>query len=350
MPGSRRLILDLLGSDKAPEPEIEAVRLFLSLEDELFQNSKLIVTGNSRTLSSLPDSERIEKVAAEKGVPMNVSPSFALRNYEDSSMASGIRLLSEKRGDVFITAGNTGAALAFSIKYLKRLKEIKRPGILVILPDKLNNRILIDAGANADCRPEHLLGFSFLGMSVAEKMLKKKDPLVGLLNIGEEDEKGDKLRKESFKVLEKLGKNFYGNIEPHQIFSSPVDVIVTDGFTGNILLKTLEGSFEFITNLLKKTLKTGNLMEKAGAALIKNRLSEAFADFKYQKYGAALLAGLSAPVLIAHGRSDAEAMLSALKYGALLASSDPFSQFKEVKEQTLEEEPEKKSSPKETLF
>jgi glycerol-3-phosphate acyltransferase PlsX len=310
----------------------------------------ILAVGDSSSLSKLPESNRLIKITSAKGVPMNVSPSFALRNYGDSSMGAGIRLLSEKRGDVFVSAGNTGAVLAFSLKHLKTLDDIRRPGILVILPDKLNNRILIDAGANAECRPEHLLGFAKLGLSVAEKLLNKKDPSVGLLNLGTEENKGDQLRKHTYTELEKLGKKFYGNVEPHDIFSSPVDVIVTDGFTGNIVLKTLEGSFEFISNHLKRALKGGSLLEKFGALLIKPRISSAFSDFKYQQYGAALLAGLSAPVLIAHGRSDSQALLNAIKYASRIARANPFSSYSVKDEDSFEEEKRRDAGKKGTLF
>lgn len=314
-----RIILDLLGSDEAPRPEAEGVSLFLSIEEEPFSSAEIIVFGNESSLSLLPDSPRIEKHLVNKGVPMDAEPAFALRNLKDSSMAKGIEHLSQSKGDVFISAGNTGAALAFSLKYLKTAPGIDRPGILIVLPPQLGNKIIIDCGANADAKPDYLLGFARIGMKVASTLFNIEEPSVGLLNIGEEKSKGDRLRKDAYQLLNNLGKNFYGNVEPHQIFTKSVEVIVTDGFTGNILLKTLEGSFEFFSRYLKKTLKSGGFWQNIAALVLKPLIVKAFSEFQYQTYGAALLAGLTKPVLIAHGRSDAKAILNALKYGVMIS-------------------------------
>lgn len=308
------IIIDLLGSDNSPQTEAKAISLFLGSKEPEFQSTKLIAVGNPSSLKLLPEDERIEKVFASKGVPMNVQPAFALRNLKDSTMAMGIELLSKGRGDVFLSAGNTGAVVAFSLKYLKKLEGIDRPGIMIVLPEPLSHKIIIDCGANSDCKPDFFVGFAKLGIAAAKTLFGKEYPSVGLLNLGEEKEKGDKLRKEAYEKLETLGKYFYGNLEPHNLFHSSVDVVVTDGFTGNILLKTLEGSFDFLTRYLKRTLSSGNFVQSLAALLIKPILKNAFKEFEYQTYGAALLAGLSHPVLIAHGRSDEKAILNALKY------------------------------------
>ncbi len=349
MPEAPEIILDLLGSDSAPAPELGAIRIFLSSENFLSSDIRLAVVGDISALSQVPEHPRIRKIDAAKGIPMNVSPSFALRHYTDSTVSIGLSTLAQSTKSVFLSAGNTGAILAFSIKHLSRLEEIPRPGIAVILPDKLNNRILIDCGANADCKPEFLYGFALLGVSLAKHLLKKGEPLVGLLNIGEEATKGDKLRKESFESLEKLGKQFYGNVEPHDLFYSPVDVIVMDGFTGNIVLKTLEGAFDFIAKFLGKTLKSGTFSEKLGAFLIKKKVRDAFSEFKYQEYGAALLAGLSHPVLIAHGRSDETALFNALKYATNILNAGLFSEFETIKKE-LPSEVKKDKKAKDSLF
>ncbi|MCX7832392.1 MAG: phosphate acyltransferase PlsX [Actinobacteria bacterium] len=308
------IIIDLLGSDNSPKTEAEAIKLFLKSTEPELLNVKLIAVGNESSLNLLPEDERIEKVYASKGVPMNVQPAFALRNLKDSTMAIGIDLLSQGRGDVFLSAGNTGAVLAFSLKYLKRLEGIDRPGIMIVLPKPLGHKIIIDCGANSDCKPDFFVGFAKLGMAAAKSLFGKENPSVGLLNLGEEKEKGDKLRKEAYEKLETLGESFYGNLEPHDLFHSSVDVVVTDGFTGNILLKTLEGSFDFLMRYLKRTLSSGNILQSLAVLVLKPVLKNAFKEFEYQTYGAALLAGLSHPVLIAHGRSDKNAILNALKY------------------------------------
>lgn len=309
-----RIVLDLLGSDSAPEPETGGLRLFLQDKNLNPESFTVIAVGNDQALEKLDGLNSIEKVRAAKGIPMDVQPSFALRNFQDSTVSVGLKLLSEGKGDVFISAGNTGAVLAFALKYLKRLEGLPRPGILVVLPEPLGNKILIDCGANADCRPEHLSGFAKIGMAAAKALFQKNEPLVALLNIGEENSKGDRLRKEAYKELEALGKNFYGNVEPHAIFNLSIDVIVTDGFTGNIVLKTLEGSFEFLTKHIKRTLSKGTFLQLIAAYTLKPSLKKSFEQFEYSAYGAALLAGLKKPVLIAHGRSNELAIYNALKY------------------------------------
>lgn len=345
---SPRVIFDLLGSDKAPQPEVDAVKEFLEIKEEPFSNAAIIAVGDGSSLSLLNENGRLEKVFAPKGVPMDVQPAFALRSLKDSTMAKGLSILSEGRGDVFLSAGNTGAVLAFSLKYLKRLDGIERPGIFVALPEPLGNKIIIDAGANADCKPEHLLGFAKIGISAAKCLFKKEAPSVGLLNIGEERSKGDKLRKESFDALLELGKSFYGNVEPHEIFSSTVDVIVMDGFTGNVILKTLEGSFEFFSRYLKRTLQKGNIVQSIAAFSLKPLIKKSFEKFKYQTYGAAILAGLSHPVLIAHGRSDSKALLNALKFAvkATEVQQEILNQLTAVKPEQKNE----KTEERHTLF
>lgn len=343
-----RVVFDLLGSDSAPQPEVEAVELFLSLQEEPYSKASIVAFGNKTALEMLPENERLKKVEALKGVPMDVSPAFALRNLRDSTMSKGIESLSRGNGDVFLSAGNTGAVLAFSLYYLKKIEGIERPGILVVLPEPLGRKIIIDVGANSDCKPEHLLGFAKIGLAAARSILNKSEATVGLLNIGEEKSKGDRLRKESYELLEKLGKSFYGNIEPHDIFSTNVDVVVTDGFTGNILLKSLEGAFEFLGRHLKKTLQRGNLVQTVSALILKPLIKNSFDEFQYQTYGAALLAGLSHPVLIAHGRSDGKALFNALKYAV-----QAFKMQKEILKEfgsAAELETEKKLREKKTLF
>lgn len=348
MESSPRVVIDLLGTDKAPQPEVEAVKEFLKIEEEPYSGTGIVAVGDSASLSLLPENARLEKVFAPKGVPMDVQPAFALRNLKDSTMAKGLSMLSEGRGQVFLSAGNTGAVLAFSLKHLKRLDGVERPGIIIALPEPLGNKIIIDAGANADCKPEHLLGFAKLGISASKCLFDKPAPSVGLLNIGEEKSKGDRLRKESYEVLLELGKSFYGNVEPHQIFSSSVDVIVTDGFTGNVILKTLEGSFEFFSRYLKRTLQKGNPIQSIAAITLKPLIKKSFEKFRYQTYGAAMLAGLSHPVLIAHGRSDSTAMLSALKFAVKSIEVQ-----KEIMKQFSLANPERKDSradERHTLF
>lgn len=343
-----RVGLDLLGSDNAPEPEIGGIINFI--QSEQATGCQIHCYGPQPILSKLPEDSRIIKKVSEKGIPMDLSPSLALRTYSGSTIDRGIQDLRNNNIDVFLSAGNTGAILAFSIRNLKRLNGIKRPGIAVILPESLRNIVMIDMGANADCQPQHLLGFARLGMALSKNLLGKSDPLVGLLNIGSEASKGDQLRKESYQLLEnELGASFFGNIEAHEIFSSPVNVVVTDGFTGNVVLKLLEGTFGFIKKHLKMSFSRANTFQKAALALTKGLISDAFSDFAYQKYGGALLLGLEKPVIISHGRSDSEAIYNALVYAAEVARSEITAGF-QVEPPPSNNSAEKDEGGRSTLF
>jgi glycerol-3-phosphate acyltransferase PlsX len=349
MAAATRIVLDLLGSDHAPKPEVGGLKLFFEKNKTSIKDVSILAVGNSTSLSLLPEVPQLKKFTATKGIPMDVQPSFALRHYQDSTVSIGLKLLQEGEGDVFVSAGNTGAILAFAVKYLKRLQGLSRPGIMVVLPEPLGNKILIDCGANADCRPEHLLGFAQIGIAASRALFQKQEPVVALLNIGEEKSKGDQLRREAYQELETLGKNFYGNVEPQAIFNLSVDVIVTDGFTGNILLKTLEGSFEFFGRYLKKTLTKGNPLESLAAFILKPLLKRSFQQFEYSTYGGALLAGLSKPVLIAHGRSNDVAIYNALNYAQkIITVHETLLKSLNIEEEATEKETSKPE--RKTLF
>lgn len=343
-----RIGLDLLGSDSAPEPELNGVHRFVQSPPP----GSVIVHcyGPEVVLEKLPKNDTIVHEPSGKGIPMNISPSLALRTCSDSTVDRGIKDLRSGKIDAFVSAGNTGAILAFSIRNLKRLKGIKRPGIAVVLPDPLKNLVMIDMGANADCQPQHLLGFARLGMALSRGLLGKEEPLVGLLNIGSEESKGDRLRKDTYRLLEdELGPLFLGNVEAHELFSTPVNVLVTDGFTGNVVLKLLEGTFSFIKRHLKMGLSRANPVQKIALGLTRSLISQAFSDFAYQKYGGALLLGLEKPVIISHGRSDAEAVSNALIYATEVARSNIVSLF-ELEPAETETSATKEPDSRDTLF
>ncbi len=310
--------LDLLGSDTHPESEISALEIVLRLDKKI----KIAVICPESFSPLLPESERISFISANSGVPMDTPPSLALRNYKGSTLDEGTKALSKGLISAFVTAGNTGAALAFAVINIKRIKGISRPGIAVVIPARSGPRVLIDAGANADVRPEHLVGFAKIGISFAKYVLGIEHPRVALLNIGEEEGKGDTLRKESYKRLKVLKNSFGGNIEAKDLLESPYEVIVTDGFTGNICLKLLEGSVDFFMRTLKEALTEGNLLNKTGAFLVKNSIKNKFNNLRYEKYGGACLLGLLRPVIIAHGRSNAEALANAILYAKEVAEAN----------------------------
>lgn len=336
--------LDILGSDIHPESEIGAIEIVLRLDEKI----KIAAVCPEKTFALLPQSERISFINARSGVPMNTPPSLALRNFKGSTLDEGTKALGQMRISAFVTAGNTGAALAFAMVNIKRIRGIPRPAIAVVIPAKSGPRVLIDAGANADVRPEHLVGFAKLGISFAKDVLGVKKPKVALLNIGEEEGKGDTLRKESYKRLKILKDNFAGNIESKDLLESPHEVIVTDGFTGNICLKLLEGSVDFFARTLKDALTEGSFLTKTGAFLVKNAIKIKFEKLRYEKYGGACLLGLSRPVVIAHGRSNAEALANAILYAREVAMADIGKHISNKGEEETEIFSEKVE--KETLF
>lgn len=312
--------IDLMGSDRNPEPEISAIETVLSQDEDI----RIASVGPKSLITHLLTNPRFVFIESSAGVPMDTPPAFALRNYSNSTLDVGTKALKEGMVDAFVTAGNTGAALAFSLKNLKRIKGIPRPGIAVVLPTEKKPKVLIDAGANADCRPEHLVGFAKLGLLYAENVLELRNPRFSLLNIGEEENKGDSLRKETYKLMMSLKDKFAGNIEPEDLLNpeNEVEVIVTDGFTGNVTLKLLEGAADNIMRIVRRALSREDVLIKLGAYLVKGSLSKEFDVLRYEKYGGACLLGLEKPVVISHGRSSAEALVNAILTAKKVVEAD----------------------------
>jgi len=253
---------------------------------------------------------------APETVGMNESPSAALRKKKHSSIRVGLELVKRGEADAFISAGNTGAVMATAMVTLGSLPGVERPAIALIVPTLRGQSILLDAGANADCKPRHLLQFAIMGDIYARQVMGKKSPTVGLLSIGEEESKGNELTREAFKELEEeRSLNFTGNVEGRDVFSGAADIIVCDGFTGNIALKISESAAEFFTVLLKEELEKG-LVGKLGALLTRG----AFRRFKkrvdYTEYGGAPLLGVGGMCIISHGRSTAKAIKNAIRVAA----------------------------------
>jgi len=253
---------------------------------------------------------------APETVGMNESPSAALRKKKHSSIRVGLELVKRGEADAFISAGNTGAVMATAMVTLGSLPGVERPAIALIVPTLRGQSILLDAGANADCKPRHLLQFAIMGDIYARQVMGKKSPTVGLLSIGEEESKGNELTREAFKELEEeRSLNFTGNVEGREVFSGAADIIVCDGFTGNIALKISESAAEFFTVLLKEELEKG-LVGKLGALLTRG----AFRRFKkrvdYTEYGGAPLLGVGGICIISHGRSTAKAIKNAIRVAA----------------------------------
>lgn len=311
-----RVALDAMGGDRGPVVNIEGA---VAAAREL--GLSVLLVGNEEELSrSLrrhsTNGLGITICHAPETVGMNESPSAALRKKKHSSIRVGLELVKRGEADAFISAGNTGAVMATAMVTLGSLPGVERPAIALIVPTLRGQAILLDAGANADCKPRHLLQFAIMGDIYARQVMGKTSPTVGLLSIGEEESKGNELTREAFKELEEeRSLNFIGNVEGREVFSGAADIIVCDGFTGNIALKISESAAEFFTVLLKEELEKG-LVGKLGALLTRG----AFRRFKkrvdYTEYGGAPLLGVGGMCIISHGRSTAKAIKNAIRVAA----------------------------------
>jgi glycerol-3-phosphate acyltransferase PlsX len=327
------IAVDAFGGDYSPHEVIKG-----ALEAVEQYGIKIALVGQKNVLNMLlrkhSSKENISVINAKQTIGYNEHPVKAIRSKPDSSIVIGTKLIKEGNASAFVSAGNTGAVLAAAFLYLDKLENVERPalcGVININPS--NPVLLVDAGANVDCRPTFLVQFAELGSIFAKKILNLASPRVSLLNIGEEDVKGNVLAKETYQILANSKVNFVGNIEGHDIFKNKTDIVVTDGFTGNIVLKTMEGFGEYFRDLLQpeKSLKVANGIY--GPALI--QYSEMVSKVKhmdYKEYGGACLLGVKGNIVVAHGRSKS----TAIKNAIYLAYQTSRSRVLEaVKEQTL---------------
>ncbi len=315
-----RVALDAMGGDYAPSVNIEgAIETINETED-----IDVILVGDEAQLKAelrnkrVP-SDRITIVHASQVVEMHESPSTAIRRKKDSSIKIGIDLVKAGNADAFVSAGHSGVVMATSLLVLGKSKGVDRPAIATLMPNIRDTFIMLDVGANVDCKPENLLQFALMGSTYCRLVLGKPDPAVALLSIGEEDTKGNELTKEAFKLIKNSRLNFKGNIEGKDIFSGKADVVVCDGFIGNVALKISEGLAETILKMLKREItsvstgRLGYLMMKPAIKNFKKRTD-------YDEYGGAPLLGINGASIISHGRSSAKAIKNALKVASGYAS------------------------------
>jgi glycerol-3-phosphate acyltransferase PlsX len=307
-----KIVVDAMGGDHAPDAIVEGAVL-AAREYE----TPIILTGLTEKIQAEldkhdPDHELpIEIVHADEVVEMHDSPGKVLRSKRKSSMKIGLDLLKEGEGAAFVSAGNTGAVLAYSTVILRPVKGIDRPAIAIQLPTLKGTSILLDAGANVDCKSTQLFQFGIMGHVFAEYILEKEDPSVGLLSIGEEDGKGNEIVKDTFQMLKKSHINFIGNVEGKEVYRGNADVIVCDGFTGNVALKISESLAEMIgTNL--KLMFQSNWISKLGYLLLKPQLVQFKKKVDHSETGGAPLLGVNGVVIIAHGSSSPKAIKNAI--------------------------------------
>ena len=323
-----KIILDAMGGDNAPQSTVEGAVLAAR---EL--GAEVILVGRESDILACLDlaqssdvTDKLEVVNAPDVIDMCDSATSVTKEKKDSSLAVGLRMLGEGKGDALVSGGNTGAVLVGSTMYVKRIRGIRRAALAPVVPNAGGNMVLIDCGATAEGTPEYLLQFAFMGAYYARRFLGIENPRVGLLNIGTEPSKGMELQKAAHALLTQAHEagriRFVGNIEGREAISQgAADVLVTDGFTGNIFLKTVEGAASLFSHALKDML-LGSTKNKLAALLLKNSIGAFKKRFDANEVGGTALLGISQPVIKAHGSSNAYAFFNAIRQAQVVAQAD----------------------------
>ena len=323
-----RIILDAMGGDNAPlAPVMGAVQAAKDFGAEITlvgRGEAILEVLRTNGIDTLPAG--IEIANADDVVDMHDDPARVIRQKPNSSMVMGLKMLSDGQGDAFVSAGSTGALLTGATLLVKRVKGIRRAAMGPAMPNKAGGKtIILDCGANAECTPEFLLQFGLVGSLYAKKNMGVENPKVGLLNIGTEDTKGTPLQKEAYALLKAAGEqgliNFVGNVEGRDVPLGAVDVVVCDGFAGNVLLKSIEGTAMFMGSLMSKMFKK-NLLSKLAALLVMKDIKAFKKLLDYREIGGTPFLGIRKPVIKAHGSSDVLAFRNAVHQAMEAANSD----------------------------
>lgn len=327
-----KIAIDAMGGDNGCEPIVEGVILALK-KDRNF--TAVLVGKKDELLPLIPQKfdHRIVIHQADDVISMHDSATDALKRKE-STAYQAIELVKTGEADAFVSAGHSGASMSLATLRIGRIKGVSRPAIATLLPTVNGNTLVLDVGANVDCDAKNLREFAIMGQVYAEDVLGIENPMTGLLSNGEEESKGNEVTKEAFKLLEDV-PNFVGNVEGNDIFNGSVDVVTCDGFIGNIMLKTAEGVADTIGKIIKDNLRR-SLVSIAGAVLMRKVFKTLKLKVDYAEYGGAPLIGVKAPVIIAHGKSNAKAIQNAILQAIAAADSslnqdieDKLKQFKD---------------------
>ena len=310
-----RIILDGMGGDNAPGAIVEGAVLASKEIDH-----EIVIIGQEELINQelkkyKYNHDKITVADAREVISNDEAPVRAVRSKKDSSIVKGINMVKNGEGDIFISAGSTGALLSGGLFILGRIQGIDRPALASIYPIVGGDpSLLVDAGANAECKPNNLLEFGIMGNIYMEKVIGRPSPRVGLVNIGTEAAKGSTLTKAAYELLEQSNMNFVGNVEAREVPKSACDVIVCDGFTGNVVLKLTEGLAWNILQVIKKKFTDG-VKAKLGAALLIDKLGELKKEFDYSEYGGAPILGVKGPIVKMHGSSSANAVKNTILKG-----------------------------------
>ena len=321
-----KIIVDAMGGDNAPQAPVRG-----ALDAIAEYGVEVVLVGRGEEILEALHKEGVTEVPqgleithANQVVEMCDNPATAFKEKKDSSLTVGLNLLKDGTGDAFVSAGSTGALLSAATLMTKRIKGIRRAALAPVVPTGNGGAVLIDCGATAECTPEFLLQFAFMGSYYAERVLGRPEPKVGLLNIGAEPSKGTDLQREAYGLLQKASDegriNFVGNVEAREAVSGSVDVIVSDGYSGNIFLKTMEGTGGYMAKQLK-AMFTKNIFTKLAAALVADGIRSLKKSMDAGEVGGTALLGISRPVIKAHGSSDDFAIKNAIRQAQTFAAS-----------------------------
>ena len=331
-----KIILDAMGGDNAPKAPvlgaIEAAKLWGTQITLVGRGEEILKVMRENGIETLP--EGLEIANADDVVDMHDDPANVVRKRKNSSMIVGLRMLAEGQGDAFLSAGSTGALLSGATLVVKRVKGIRRAAMAPAMPNKTGGKtVIVDCGANAECTPEFLLQFGMVGSIFAKKVLGVENPKVGLLNIGTEDTKGTPLQKETYALLQNAHNqgilNFVGNVEARDVPMGAVDVVVCDGFSGNVLLKSIEGTAQFMGSLISKMFKK-HVLSKLAAAMVMKDIKAFKKLLDYREIGGTQFLGIKKPVIKAHGSSDALAFRNAVRQAVEAAQGDITGELEEA--------------------
>lgn len=312
-----RIVVDAMGSDNFPTPDVEG-----AVQAAREYGVEIILVGDEKIIKPVLEKQNTQ------GLKISIVNAPEMLSMEDkgeelvlkarakdakNSMAVGMDLVKDGKADAFVTAGNTGAGMVTALFRLGRIRGVDRPAIAPIFPTATGTCVVLDIGANPDCKPENLLQFAILGSIYAERARGVKNPKVGLISNGEEEGKGNELVKAATPLIKNSGLNYFGNVEGKEVIGGKVDVAVTDGFTGNVMLKSSEAVAKLITDTIRDIIKNGNLLTKIGGLLVKPALGKIKKLLDPGEQGAAPLLGINGLVFIGHGRSDAFAIKNAIR-------------------------------------
>ncbi|MEI3338259.1 MAG: phosphate acyltransferase PlsX [Clostridium sp.] len=325
-----KIAIDGMGGDNAPQAVVEGVVQAL----KEYEDIKLYITGPKdeieKELSKYTyPKDRVTVVHTSEVISPNEHPVMAIRKKKDSSLVKALNLVKEGECEAIISGGSTGAFLAGCTFIVGRIKGVERPALAPIMPGRNGKFMIVDVGANVDCKPQYLIQFAHMGKIYYEGMFNTKNTSIGLINIGAEEEKGNELTKATYKLLKEENFNFVGNVEPRDIPKGEVNVLVADGFVGNTALKMYEGSASNILGMIKDEIYSSSIISKVGAVLLKPVFNSLKVKFDYKEVGGAPFLGVDGICIKAHGSSDGKAFKNAIRQTKLFKENDILNKIKE---------------------